>query len=81
MGERADWDFALRIRGVTPQRLPMTRLAEYLKQFAELHGSERDVHFAGIVKGSAVLRAAVEIEAHIEVSKRLLGVRTSAFDR
>lgn len=56
-GKRTDWDFALRIRGVTPRTLPMARLADYLKAWAVLLGDVNEPQFAGIVNGSAVLRA------------------------
>ena len=57
MGKAKEWDFALKIRGITPRALPLARLAEYLKEFAALLGDEGKPVFAGIVSGSVVIRA------------------------
>ncbi|NRF68668.1 hypothetical protein HLB44_16875 [Aquincola sp. S2] len=56
MTRRADWDFALRIRGVSLSTLQLGRLAEYLGRFADLLGDDGRPVFAGVVKGSVVLR-------------------------
>lgn len=70
------WSFALRVRGVTPQTMPLARLADYLREFGELLGNKEHVHFAGIVKGSAVLRAVVDDIAVTDSTKRLLAARS-----
>lgn len=56
MGQQK-WDFALKIRGVTPSTVPMGQLAEYLREFAGLLGDDAKPVFVGMVKGSVVLRA------------------------
>lgn len=57
MAVRQNWDFALHIKGVSLKTLDMARLAEYIKEFAALMGEGASPKFAGIVKGSVVLRA------------------------
>lgn len=57
MSIRSNWDYALRIGGVTFETLGMARLAEYMARFAELLGPEARPTFAGAIKGSVVLRA------------------------
>jgi len=54
----------------------MARLAEYMREFAELLGDRDSVHFAGIVKGSAVLRAYVNDEFSVDATRRILGARS-----
>jgi hypothetical protein len=51
------WDFAMQIKGVTLDTLDMARVAEYLKEWAGLMGDQAKPKFAGVVKGSVVLRA------------------------
>lgn len=55
--KRNEWDYSLHIKGVTKDSLGLLRLAEYLKAFAQLLGEDAKPKFAGIVNGSAVLRA------------------------
>jgi len=57
MKARGDWDYALHIKGVSKQTLDLARLAEYLYEFAQLLGKSANARFAGIVNGSAVIRA------------------------
>nr|WP_312375018.1 hypothetical protein [Delftia acidovorans] len=56
MAKKPDWDYALRIRGVTLKTLPVAVLAEYLKEFAALLGEEAKPVLDGIVKGSVIVR-------------------------
>lgn len=63
--------YTLRILGSAPNRLPMDRLALYLSQMAKLMGESSKVHFYGVVKGSAALKAWVETDAANKVSKRI----------
>jgi len=64
--------YVFRIGGLTPDTLPMGRLAEYLAQLAELMGERERVHFARLKKGSAVVTAYVERQAAPKVRKRLV---------
>lgn len=76
MTKRADWDYALRLRGVDPSSIPMARLAEYLKDWAGLLGDANAPIFRGVVKGSVVLRARVDPMRKNEVHTRLRSGQT-----
>lgn len=54
---KRDWNYALHIKGVRLESLDMSRLAEYLKEFAQLLGPDAKPTLTSIVKGSVVLRA------------------------
>jgi len=54
-----------------PSTLPMSRLADYLKPFSVMLGSEAHVHFEGVADGSA---ASVEPHAAPKVRERINGV-------
>lgn len=56
MAKKPDWDYALRIRGVTLKTLPVGVLADYLKEFAALLGDDAKPVLDGIVKGSVIVR-------------------------
>jgi hypothetical protein len=56
MAKKPDWDYALRIRGVTLKTLPVAVLADYLKEFASLLGDDSKPVLDGIVKGSVIVR-------------------------
>lgn len=71
MAKPVEWDFALELKGVVPDDLPMARLAEYLQEWASLLGVEHRPVFKGIVKGSAVLRAQVPPLERVKASARL----------
>jgi hypothetical protein len=58
----------------TPSTLPMSRLAEYLKPFAAMIGSEAYVHFNQVGEGSAVCEAYVDPHAAPKVRERISGV-------
>jgi len=60
-----------RIDAFTPATLPMSRLAEYLVQLAELLGSQEHVHFLNVKKGSAIPQARVDFPAIPKVQARL----------
>ncbi|MFM0260900.1 MFS transporter [Paraburkholderia sediminicola] len=60
-----------RIDAFTPDTLPMSRLAEYLTQLADLLGSHEHVHFMSVKKGSAVPQAKVDFPAIPKVQARL----------
>lgn len=63
--------YRFRIDSFTPETLPMSRLAEYLAELAQLFGSDERVHFRKIQKGSAVLVSQVETVAVPKVRERL----------
>ncbi|WP_232346411.1 hypothetical protein [Cupriavidus sp. USMAA2-4] len=67
---------SFRIDSFTPETLPMSRLAEYLAQLAQLYGSEERVHFEKLKKGSAIVQVAIEEPAFPKVYQRLQSVKT-----
>lgn len=56
-------------------RIPMSRLAEYLGELAKLLGNEDLVHFSHLEKGSTVVVSSVEESAVPKVAQRLADVR------
>ena len=66
-----DTKFNFRITAYTPETIPMSRLAEYMSQYAALMGSNTHVHFDKLKKGSTVLCARVEHEGVPKVEQRL----------
>lgn len=77
-GKRNEWDYALRIRGATPRGLSLSRLAEYLKAYASLLGDSNEPTFAGVVRGSALLRASVPHHRKLETKVRLITAKLDA---
>lgn len=78
MKEARGWDYALRIRGVTPRSLSMLRLAEYLEKWAQLIGEENRPVFGGVVRGSAVLRASVPFDRKLDTRSRIVSAKVGA---
>jgi hypothetical protein len=79
-GKKDIWDYALRIRGTTPRAMSLLRLSEYMKAYAALLGQGNEPKFAGVVKGSVLLRASVPSERQTETRLRLLSARSAAND-
>ncbi len=75
MDKQPTWDFALRLKGVSPRKLPMSRLAEYLKEWAELIGPQNQPIFRGVKQGSTVLLAKVDGLQRTETRIRLLDAK------
>jgi hypothetical protein len=67
-------EISFKIDSFTPATLPMARLAEYLSSLAALYGSESEVHFKSVRKGSAILVATIEEPALPKVFHRLRSV-------
>lgn len=68
--------FRLRVTAYTPDSIPLARLAEYMEGLAALMGSQAQVHFGGLTKGSTVINAQVEPESVQRVESRLRNART-----
>lgn len=66
------------IDGLTPDTLPMERLAEYLADLAKLIGHREEVHFRAVEKGSAVLAWEVAVTVREPVGARLHAVEAGA---
>lgn len=65
---------SLSIDAFTPDTLPMSRLADYLKPFSAMLGSEANVHFEKVEEGSAMLRARIDQPAAPKVHERIHAV-------
>lgn len=63
--------YALRIIKSAPDKITLVRLAEYMLELGRLLGEPDKVHFSGLVKGSAVVRAWAEDSAADAVSLRI----------
>jgi hypothetical protein len=70
--------FTLRIEGLTPEDLPMRRVAKYLEEFAKLLGEEASTRFDGVYPGSTCLAARVQSVAVPKVRSRLTAARDDA---
>src|SRR6266699_3444118 len=73
-GQRRRYRFVID-ESVTPDTLPMWRLAEYMTDIADLLGEKSYVHFVEIDSGSAVLVQDVEHEAYPKVRTRIHDVK------
>jgi hypothetical protein len=63
------------IDGLTPETLPMARLADYVREWAVLLGETSHVHFDRVSNGSAVLVAKIEPQASPKVAARVSSLR------
>lgn len=68
--------FSFDLAPFTPNTLPMHRLSDYLADLAILLGSENEVHFVRVGKGSAKLIHDIEFKAASKVRERLISVKT-----
>jgi len=64
-------EISLIIDRFTPDTIPMSRLAVYMREFASLLGSEERVHFKRLKKGSACIVAWPDEQAVPKVNARL----------
>lgn len=65
------WTYMLRIPGASPATLPMDKLADYLKEFAELLGLENKPVFVGIKNASVGLKGKVPARRRDSAWKRV----------
>jgi hypothetical protein len=71
-----EWkEYKFRIEGYTPDTLPMARLAEYLRELAEILGETPRVHFVRLEQGSVSVVNKVESEAVPKVRERITAVK------
>jgi hypothetical protein len=66
------------IDAFSPDTIPMSRLAEYMRELATLYGSQALVHFKGVRRGSTILDASIEEAAADAVVARLRLVHDAA---
>ena len=71
----------LRIMRRNPERIPMDRLAEYLRLFADLLGAENHPVFKGIKRASTGLRAAIPLERQNHALLRLVEAKSQPESR
>jgi len=71
----SDWSYELKVFGTAPKVMPLQDVGELAKRFAELLGNVEGVHFAGLRKGSASMRAKVDDHAAADVNVQLTTVR------
>jgi len=67
-------EFKFRIEAFSPSSIPMSRLAEYMTELANLFGYHSSVHFVRLEEGSTVIVPAVEYEDVPKVRERLTAV-------
>lgn len=70
-------NYLLRIKGFSPESLPLNRLGEYLLALADLVG-DAPVHFDKVTKGSAKLKLKIEDSATSIVESRVRLAPSSA---
>jgi hypothetical protein len=68
------------IDGITPDRLPMSRFAEYVARLSTLLGHKENVHFVALNVGSSSILHAVEEDAAQAVTERVVKVRAREAD-
>ena len=68
--------YCFAIDALTPDSLPMARLAEYLADLATLFGHKEHVHFDRVAQGSVELRQRVEDGYHDRIQQRLVAAGT-----
>ncbi|MDA1312745.1 MAG: hypothetical protein O2968_05360 [Acidobacteria bacterium] len=68
-------EYRLRIEAFTHENIPMSRLAEYMQQFAALLGHRASVHFSRLEPGSAVIVSEVEPQDDPKVRERVRKTR------
>jgi len=71
-------EYRLKIADLKPDEIPMSRMAEYLADFASLLGHRDSVHFVALDEGSTEIVAEVEYRDAPKVRDRL---RTAKQDR
>ncbi len=68
-------EYRFQIDAFTPETIPMSRLAEYLKDLACVLGQEKNVHLKKIEGGSTVPVMLVEWEAEPKIRERLRAIK------
>jgi hypothetical protein len=63
------------IDAYSPATIPMARLAEYMRELADIFGEPTAVHFDRLEKGSTALLSKVDHEAIPKVRNRVMAVR------
>lgn len=69
-------EFRWILKGFTPEKMPMARLADYIQQLAKMLGQEDGVHFDRVERGSVAVVAAIDRRSSGKVSARVNGIRS-----
>ena len=72
---RGDGEYRLKINAFSPETIPMSRLAEYMRELSQMLGEENAVHFRKLERGSTVLVQRVDHEAIPKIRERVAAVR------
>lgn len=75
------WTYMLRLMNVTPNRVRMDRLAEYLSAFAATLGTDNAPVFRGIVQRSVGIAATVPTERQVSAHRSLLTAQSMPASR
>lgn len=67
--------FRFKIDVFSPETLPLSRFAEYVKDLADLFGHQDNVHFVKLAKSSAIPIVSVDYTAVPKVRLRLRQVK------
>ena len=68
-------EYTFRIDAFSPDTIPMSRLAEYMSELADLLGEGASVHFSRLEEGSTKLVHRIEVEVIPKVEQRVLRAR------
>ncbi len=68
-------EYRLNIDAFTPDTFPMWRLAEYMRDLADLLGEREHVHFVRLEEGSTVLVQRVDKESAARVQERMCAIK------
>lgn len=63
-------ELTLHLKGTSPDRLSIARLAQYLAALSELYGSPEHVHFEAVERGSAKLKSRASDSSYQPIVKR-----------
>jgi hypothetical protein len=75
-GQRAGFsEYLFTIEDFTPETIPLSRLAQYLKELAVIFGHSESVHLIAVEHGSAAQRFLVNTNDEIKVRERIQSVR------
>lgn len=72
MARKPAWHFALRIKGVSLDTLPMSALADYISEFAALLGGDAQPVLDSIVRSSIIVRARQAGDQHPAYTRQRL---------
>lgn len=78
---RPQWTYMLRLPKRSQSRFPMDRLGEYIREFAELLGTDNSPVFKGIRNASIGIRASVPDHRSNNASARIVQAKTEPNSR